>query len=58
MKKSSILYFLFVAILFCWFVESFGQENRTRLIDSNWRFHLGDVCAANNPEFIDAIGEC
>jgi len=34
--------------------QEFNKNNRNFSMDRNWRFHLGDVCAANNTEYNDA----
>jgi beta-galactosidase len=59
LKPAATHYFLITLSIF-FFCQSkitasdFDQAGRCISLNSNWRFHLGEVYGANNPEFDDS----
>lgn len=53
MKKTMALFFLGVLSIQL-YSQNLEKYNRRISFDSNWKFHLGDLKGANNPEFDDS----
>ena len=56
LKSANCLLFVFIIFIFISNINAgnFNSNSRRSSFNFDWRFHLGDVIAAENPEFNDS----